>query len=609
MDLEHPAVSPFSFSEVNDGGRPKKGRSRRILLDEEVFCALFDAGLRSSIASKPIRLVAGVKCLSDQHGHRLCDLVPATFVPGYVQRLQEQAQFIPGISRVVTNFLNLTRAPALQVAPVNTSQIDFNRPETKRDASEIQRRFWDTVRNGQGYDSARRLPPLRRSSTARVQYSMLDLSDIEQQGRVTGNGCAAGGDVICNSEQASEDRVTCYEDLFNVRPNLDDQPSGSLETKSMVTTEGINWSLMMPREGGLHDVEHGRDELYDCLFEEEEDTAPLQHESRKYSNSLSQMSDVSMFLALEAPMEDARIIGQAQSIGGSKWLTQKVIRMHPLRQQQHESEQVDQRNLAGTRDSLYVRPDLGWWSDTSDASEEPLEACRYHLTQPEPNGSLFPSVFSNEEGSVQHNQDIHYESETEDFPNGRTKSMSVRQTRENSDGSLAEVIGSDHLLWHMWKRRASVAPRGEEDIIDMKSLFATDPDMKLFSSRWDLSPSDISSSSNEDPMLQESDYNQSSRAKAISPITPTVERRSYPTSTRSSPSSGYVGRTSADPGRRSSLIKRFTWGGRQSAPQAPALDMSKLEQRTMEVKRRKTLDDYESMDKEASNDESGDMLF
>jgi hypothetical protein len=161
----------------------------------------------------------------------------------------------------------------------------------------------------------------------------------------------------------------------------------------------------------------------------------------------------------------------------------------------------------------------------------------------------------------------------------------------------------------MWKQRASVAPRGEEDITDMKTLFATDPDMKLFSSRWDLDPSDISSSSNEDPMLQETTYNQSPRDKANSPMTPNSERRSYFGPARSSSASGYVGRSNADPKRRSSLIKRFTWGGRQNTPQAPGLDGSKLDQRTVEVKRRKTMDDYEIMDREATNDDSSDMLF
>lgn len=39
------------------------------------------------------------------------------------------------------------------------------------------------------------------------------------------------------------------------------------------------------------------------------------------------------------------------------------------------------------------------------------------------------------------------------------------------------------------------------------------------------------------------------------------------------------------------------------------LDVTKLNDRTMEVKRRKTLDDYEVMNNESLDDDSNDMLF
>ncbi|KIW70800.1 hypothetical protein, variant 2 [Phialophora macrospora] len=571
------------------------------LLDEDVFSALLDVGFRTSICPKPIRPGAGVQCLMDQDGYHLCDVAPTTFALNYLQRLKEQSQFIPGISRLLQNFVTLASSSKSGSDP--SYQGPYSNGIPGQGPEGLQTHLWHLLRNGvRNHESSRRLHPLKWSDRVRVSDSMLIFPHVFSR-----SSHVEPQDEACLQSESGSCEAIGEDDLLDFHLDLDHQANIPWNAIPVVTAAAVKGGDRLPREG-LHDGNGVQRvvEIYGFPFEGEAATSPLQHESRKYSKSVSQMSDVSMLLPCERPMKDGRIIGQPQAIGGTSWLTQNVIRMHPLRQQQHQHDEVDLQRSARKRHSLYERPDLGWWSDTSDASDLPLEEEQYrnsHLDD-----ACLISLCPSEKARVHDCLDLQHDPGEERLP-ASVSPMSTRQTREGSSGSLAEVIGNDHLLWHMWKRRASVAPRGEEDITDMKTLFATDPDMKLFSSRWDLDPSDLSSSSNEDPMLQETTYNQSPRDKANSPMTPNSERRSYFGPPRSPSSSGYVGRSSADPKRRSSLIKRFTWGGRQNTPQAPGLDGSKLDQRAMEVKRRKTMDDYEMMDREASNDDSGDMLF
>ncbi|OAP61361.1 hypothetical protein AYL99_03564 [Fonsecaea erecta] len=457
------------------------------------------------------------------------------------------------------------------------------------------------------YESARRLRPLRFPNN-KPPDPILDLfHDVN-----TGVDDRKASEL--DSDPDSDDQAINQNVDSDIWVKLDGQANICGSYADPVTTQGINGGhsgATLP----LHDVEltgggHRLDEPYDCPIETTTGARWPLNENRKYSNSGSWRSDESMLLGCEEPMSERRIIRHPGAIGGPSWLTQNVIRMHPLRQQRHGIQQVDQQNSPWERDSLYERTGLGWWSDTSDASELLLEDCRDHYTKAQLADFCSSPLSSSEDCRVRDCLDLPYDSSQGDLFAGRTIPMSTSQSEAQSNGSLAEVLGNDHLLWHMWKRRASVAPRGEEDITEMKTLYATDPDMKLFSSRWDLDPSDISSGSNEDPMLQDPmESRPSPRDKAHSPMTPTSERRSYFTPTRSSSSSTYVGRSSADPKRRSSLIKRFTWGGRHNTAEATSLDVGKLEQRTMEVKRRKTMDDYDMMDREASNDDSSDMLF
>jgi len=49
-------------------------------------------------------------------------------------------------------------------------------------------------------------------------------------------------------------------------------------------------------------------------------------------------------------------------------------------------------------------------------------------------------------------------------------------------------------------------------------------------------------------------------------------------------------------------MKKFSWRGRYHAAETTGLDMTKMDGRTKEVKRRKTMDDYEMVNRSHEQD-------
>lgn len=64
--------------------------------------------------------------------------------------------------------------------------------------------------------------------------------------------------------------------------------------------------------------------------------------------------------------------------------------------------------------------------------------------------------------------------------------------------SLSEVLGSDPLLWNLWKRRGSAASPAGDQMLEMHNMFENDPDMRLLTSKGE------DHSSYDDSMLFES---------------------------------------------------------------------------------------------------------
>jgi hypothetical protein len=575
-------------------------------LCKQILNDLVDGALRCSIACKPLRLAPGIRVLHGIDDNRLCNRLPAVFVPQFAQQIQDRAGLISGIATLLTKFVD-SHCPTSQ----ESSSIDGTGTPSElshRSRWLEQRLFSTTTEELKFGDAARRLPPLRTCPTTGRPYLMLNMPrSVDGSVSKDGKGEEAPGAASMSSHadmiELSIDDV-CHRCDLEIdggvhHPNLIGPSSPPSSVWEELQTYGDVTAIC-----NLHQAFDGRELL--------DDNKITPHtESRKHSLSLSRTSDVSMLCAREGPINREQRVDCAPSIGGSDSLTQNVIRMHPLRQQSHSNgEQLYPKRSWQETNVYQIDPEHCWWSDTDFAKETPLQdlhALPIDLNLIDNDLSI---VLHSDEDSDHEDAALEQKSSSfDDLFCNSTDTTPMNQGDASTNASLSDVIGNDHLLWHMWKRRQSVAPRGQEDVIDMNKLFANDPDMKLFSSRWDLDPEDTSPGSSEDTTPQEDMTSPSD----LSPKTPGSERRrSYfgPARTTSSSSSSYVGRPAPDSKRKSSLVKRFTWGGRQSCTHEATMDMPKRSPpRHVEIKKRRTLADYDTMEREARDDESGDMLF
>lgn len=592
---------------LNDAVYPKQKAPGRSPLDEASLFALIDAGFRNAICLRPIRTAPGVKCLAEQGMLRLCDLAPAVFVPHHAEQFEEQAKLIPAVSTVLAKFLEYSTLDGANPQAEGTfSQYSEGSHKVQHTINELQKDIWlITANGGQNHDAARRLHPLWSPKTVKGHHPTLDTRNTAQS-ETASRSKDACEDFELWSRELSGSKGICHEDLFDFCLDFNSQANISSRYLPTVTLKDVNGHGNVTAEDvcdvGIEGAWQEPDDVSDELLEIDLPTA-APAENSSCANSLPRMSDVSM---LEEPVEESGIIRQTNVIRGSMRLTQNVIRM----QQEHELYVADERDHSGRRHRLDQRHRLGWSEEENvSGAERPEESSIQHSNhQPADFGSS--SVFlSSEKDLILDSEHIEQNRSPKTPITERTSPMSIEQSDHPSDLSLVDVLGNDQLLWHMWKRRASVTPLDEEEeaIHGMRTMFETDPDMKSLCRRWDQDPSDISSGSNDDHMLQDTVHQGSpSRDKAM---TPNTARRSYFASTPSSSSSSCVGQSSSDFKRRGSLLKRLAWGGRHHTPEQTGVEVPKLDGRTMEVKRRKTLDDYEMMDREASNDDSNDMLF
>jgi len=170
---------------------------------------------------------------------------------------------------------------------------------------------------------------------------------------------------------------------------------------------------------------------------------------------------------------------------------------------------------------------------------------------------------------------------------------------QTNRSSLSEVLGGDHLLWHMWKRRASVTPK-DDDVLEMHAMYSGDPDMRLLKRM----KTNEEVGCDEEMLDEEPMSTNSTNSPVMSPASDDGIF-SYPRrqNTDRSPASRPASSSSTDwstsrpkPKRGQSFLKRLSSG--ISLPTRRSVDMETQDftisqPREMEVKRRKKLEDYE----------------
>jgi len=589
-------------------------------VSEETFVRLIDAGLRRCICPDAMNLSTGIGALQESQELPLCKFAPNIFNRGYSRRFEEQAVFITGMANIFAPFWSVSRPNLAKATSLinNDSRYEDTYDCRVRAQDSLLKNIWTALAKGiQNDKSERRLSPLW------FARSLPGGGPLGEQQSVDSFMEIQTIDTPYNWESFARDQQMMFDGEI---PPTDENSSlsehqGTCEHFNQSPISGVtslwNYEVEDATASCYHQASCWSEEPGELVidkFDEVGISIGRTEEKRHQQHSSASGSDVSMLTAAvrEAPRisQGALAMESPGVIGNKSLLTQNVIRMHPLRKQER-GEYITHSDFCEERGAgVYDSTVLQWVDKISGeqlfAPNEPFDCS----SSPDTSSELNSSKAITDDALISIFQDAIYDCTEEDnildleFP----MPLSMTESENLNNSSLSDVLGNDHLLWHMWKRRGSVAPRGGQDVEDMRTLYESDPDMKLFGRGWGLDTSDLSSSSNQDPMLQE---RPSRSRKTSSPASPMSERRSYFGPTRSSSSSSSAGQAIPDPKlqRRGSIMKRFSWGGRQHATELTGLEMSNLSGRDFEVKRRRTMDDYATMEKESNGDDSNEMLF
>ncbi|KIV91557.1 hypothetical protein PV10_06085 [Exophiala mesophila] len=642
-----------SSNNIHDGGEPPdnteekirthESRSNYMILGEDTLVGLTDACFRGCIATKPTRLGRGIHIQGNWCGPSLCDIAPNVFNPGYAQKFEARVYLIP----VIAHFLSrshLRRRSATGNGVLAPSSVSPHQVMTSSSTGRgninsvsydmIRRHLWVTLANAlRECTAARKLCPLwslPAKDDNRSEWEFCDLAksvDREFYDLALNYGISSQQTGVANGVNTGQDRdMDMY--ISAIAPGTEAQGCARSRPMSDCTPKQSSNSLEL-MASVFHDsddngiVQEGAGVAFSTT-----EISPLgPSETRSRGEAYPKDRDVSRLIMPDHDRNDG--IGKRSAntmldlIGGTTWLTHGATRLRPLMHLNHGiqacQETVAEDGYEGSAAPINMPHALNaavgdqYYVDVPkhlEAEPHSQHSCSSfdRLTDPDidvASGITDTSVISAIQDTIYDD-----DSAEEDYTLDELHTMATSQQERDreSRASLADLLGNEHLLWKMFQRRGSVAPQGEEDMDDMKRLYESDPDMKLFGPGWNLSPSDVSSSSNEDPMLQDIGPRQTPNAPS-KPPTPSTERRSYVGTVRPTSSSS-MGKQSTDPKyqRRSSLIKRFQWGGRKPTTELGDVEENKTP-REPEIKRRRTLDDYDTMSLDDTSDESNEMLF
>ena len=569
----------------------------------EAVIPLLDIAIRSLICSRPMRSSSKILPLEENSMFSLADLAPAVFVPGYGDAVQSRAKLIPTLAKILSQFLQHSEhktglAHHTEGAEAyGTKNLADQHVEEQK--ANIKRHLWMTLTNGvKTVESARKLKPLHTPHPAEVQESphsiFDDLLNMQRPHKDDTASPVEDGfsDVYLNEEQ---DFADCEDEYFS---DLYGEVLSTAEAgTSIVTNTTTAYSDHEFSEASSKSSSPSRtlltilDSGYASAWPEH--SVSNQPEtaswicSKPRANQILRAGVDSSGSQLNEVTQCSISIGQADVIGTEEPSDDYVSRMHPSYTLEDSDSSTSKAEAFITEQFAFHAHDLGSLTSpfylpsiSSDTQDIIAIDAEYDLTLPE-------------------NSDIDIE-----MPSYETSNRS----------SLTDIIGGDQLLWHMWTKRRPSMIQTDDDILEMHAMYAEDPDMRLLETHTELDDKG-------DEYMLESESSNASSTKPVSPTNaqqdimlpynpaPVTERKHHhpfhlhqnsssatfqhdasttsTSSRRLSRGQSFIKRISgirASVGERSSPLEKFSYDG----------------PRDVEVKRRKTLADY---DKSSENDE------
>ena len=599
--LENDDLGPWSFTGVQVdaecfGSASTKTQVRKEGTGSTTMMNLADIALRSLICPKPMRVSAGLTSYGVDSLFHLASLAPAVFMPDYRERFQERAKLIPTIAKFLSQFLQQSGRSTCPEHHTNLARTVIGGPSgedhTSQQKETLQGHLWMTLANGMKNNaSARRLRPLHMADRGTSQDSPgMHFEDLVD------TWCAFDEDQItCSPEEnfeglhlhEDEDAPESEDEYFS---DLYDEVLSRSSTGFGLTTKSISY--------------HHRDKLSTVLSSLPLDdsmlaatsgfvcsgSAPVQVNPREHAakedrtgNSLPCRTSKDLHASLDSSTSQLEMAAQTRvspgqsldMIGGNRYSHAYVSRMHPSYESDEEGSYVCQ--------------------DTAVRVFEPFD---------------------------RHDRSVHYPTTPTDTDQNiigveQDQCCTVANTSiydtdmptydKSNRSSLTDVIGGDHLFWQMWtKRRPSMMP-SDDDMLEMHAMYAQDPDMRLLETQ-----KTIGEELGDEYMLD----SETSNGSLMSPATPTAGGAGFmfpynpsPTGERrqshlfhihkeispaSSQSSSRRPSSREKLSRGHSFLKRLS-GGRSFLEEASVSSrpLTRDEPRDIEIKRRKTLADYE----------------
>ncbi|KAL2415527.1 hypothetical protein ABEF94_004493 [Exophiala dermatitidis] len=564
-------------------------------------------------------MAPGVKSLSEQGMLRLCEIVPNSFTPDYTQRFEEQAKYIPGISGFLASFLrNATRKrnePDLALTGMSLA-IAGEVVAADSSAPLLDKDLWMAVASGvHNNELARRLRPLWSSKADVNPHKALDDRDPVRRGvaYVGADLLPEIADLDLHKESGTgtieEDDLFVFAAAYAPQAGAYEHTERTEQTNTFGDAEIHSEILsdLPDADATSRQILSNKDEF----SRDHNHSVVIDVQNRSRMRSASHTSDVSMLTAQGEPIKEDAVIDQSRVTGSIRWLTQDLIRVHPLRKHEKEIYLVNRSDLQASGQDVSGRDDSSWF---------PENLLDESLSQPVVHGLQHTDVgrdttcFSSSQGNrhfLTDSPDTQYSFSEHREHQSLYILLPAEQDKSSSNTSITDVLEDEHFLWHMETRPCKVESEGAKDDHEMKP-HEVDHDMKLFASAWDMDPVDASPVGDDHHIIRETPDYPLPREKTTFPSTSKSGKRLYFSLGRSSSSSSSIGQSVSDPRlqRRPSLLKRFSWGGRGHAGEVGEFDMTTtLDGRTIEVKKRKTLDDYEMAETDVRDDESSDMLF
>ena len=580
-------------------------QKRKISKSSEAVIPLVDIAIRSLICSRPTRSPPTILPLDEDSLFSLANLAPAVFVPGYCDAVQTRARLIPNIAKFLSRFLQHSEHKtelahdAECVEAIETNNLADQHIVEQKD--NIKRHLWMTLTNGvKNVESARKLKPLQRACTTHVQRSPHRIFD----------------DLLNTLRPHKDDTASLLEDSFEDEHLDVEQDFADREDEYL---SDLYEKVLSTAETATVDVTNLTTAHFDDGFSG----------ARSNPSSDPSMSVAILDLGCSPSWPEHPISCEPETVS---WIcsnprTNQILRTgvdssgSQLNEVTQSCISIGQADVIGTKEPShdYVsRTHPSYTLEDSDSSSSRAESLLLEQFVSHARDADFPISPLYHRHTSSETQDIIAIDEDYDrtLPDSSDIDIEMPSYETSNRFSLTDIIGGDQLLWQMWTKRRPSMIQTDDDMLEMHAMYAEDPDMRLLETHTELDDKS-------DEYMLESESSNASSTNSVSstsrqqdtmlpydpaPIAERNQHHPFHLHQNASSASFQHGASSSTSSRRlsrgQSFIKRIS-GIRTSVEEtsSPLKKFSHDGPRDVEVKRRKTLADY---DKSSDND---DMLL